>query len=246
MKIKKEKYWDCLGFQFMTGDREEYPKNKLVLFLPWAHYWIYFDKEYIKPFKYNYYNSYSQQTYPQYAERVFGITVSDGNYLQIKYGKQEDFSNGLNMSDIKEDRWSCFLPWKEKKHIYHHLLMLDRKLWCDVTRAYASWEIKKTQPNKKFDFYDYDGEKITATCSIEQRKWEHGTGFFKWLKYFVKPIISTSLNIEFSSEVGHRKGSWKGGTLGHSIDMLDDETVQDCFKRYCEKYSLIFIGVSNA
>ncbi|MDD2267627.1 hypothetical protein [Sulfuricurvum sp.] len=245
MNIKKETSWNCIGFQFMTGDREEYPKNKLVLFLPWAHYWIYFDKEYIKPFKYDYFNSYSNETYPQYAEREFGITISDGNFLQIKYGKQEGFSNGLSWSNIKENRWSCFLPWKEKKYIYHHFLTLDRKLWCDVTKAYTSWEIKEIQPNKKFEFLDFDGEKITASCTVEQRRWEHGVGFFRWLKYFNKPIISTSLDLHFSAEVGKRKGSWKGGTIGHSIEILDDESVQECFMRYCEKENLTFIGLAD-
>lgn len=37
-------------------------------------------------------------------------------------------------------------------------------------------------------------------------------GWFKWLSWFGRPKIRRSLDIQFSSETGPEKGSWKGGT----------------------------------
>jgi hypothetical protein len=34
-----------------------------------------------------------------------------------------------------------------------------------------------------------------------------------------------------SKECGERKGSWKGGTLGCSYELLPNETPLDCLKR---------------
>jgi len=55
---------------------------------------------------------------------------------------------------------------------------------------------------------------------------------FKWLKYFVKPEIMYNLEIEFNNEVGKRKSSWKGGTLGHSTPINYKESPLEAFKRY--------------
>jgi hypothetical protein len=64
----------------------------------------------------------------------------------------------------------------------------------------------------------------TATCTIERRKWHR-----KWFPFLTKE--STVIDIEFNDEVGERSGSWKGGTIGCSYELLPDETVYDCLKR---------------
>lgn len=64
----------------------------------------------------------------------------------------------------------------------------------------------------------------TATCTIEFRKWHR-----KWFPLLTKE--STVIDIEFSDEVGERTGSWKGGTLGCSYELLPEETVYECLKR---------------
>lgn len=89
-----------------------------------------------------------------------------------------------------------------------------------------------------------------ATCKVEEREWHRGEGWFKWLKWFYPAKIKRSLDLSFSAEVGPQKGSWKGGTLGHGIDMLPNETVEDAFRRYCSmeherkgrKFMLTYLG----
>jgi hypothetical protein len=106
------------------------------------------------------------------------------------------------------------------------------------------WEARKEAedscPSRTFAFKDFDGEELTAKTKIEERQWELGTGWFKWLSIFHKPIIQRSLDIDFSNETGRRKGSWKGGTVGHSIEMLPGELHASAFRRYCAEHEMTF------
>jgi peptide methionine sulfoxide reductase MsrB len=103
----------------------------------------------------------------------------------------------------------------------------------------SAWEarqaVKQALSKVYFQIEDYDGEIITASTHIEEREWRFGTGWFSWLSLFSRPKIRKSLDINFSSEVGKEKGSWKGGTLGHGIEMLPNETHEAAFKRYCQQ-----------
>lgn len=108
-------------------------------------------------------------------------------------------------------------------------------------------------PKAIFEFEDYDGKRIKATTHIAEWEWKFGEGSFKWLSIFRKPKIRRSLDIQFSEEVGPEKGSWKGGTIGHSIDMTEGELHESAFRRYCEQehnskhrqYKIKFVGVSQ-
>jgi len=91
-------------------------------------------------------------------------------------------------------------------------------------------------------FRDFDGEELTATTHISEHEWHFGEGQFKWLSLFRRPKISRSLDISFSGETGRRKGSWKGGTTGHSIEMLPGELHYAAFQRYCAEHQMTFIG----
>ena len=82
---------------------------------------------------------------------------------------------------------------------------------------------------------DYDDEEITATTYTEEREYKKGTSWCKWLSLFIRPKVVRALDISFSAEVGPRKGSWKGGTVGHGIDMLPGENHESAFRRYCKK-----------
>ena len=73
----------------------------------------------------------------------------------------------------------------------------------------------------------YDNTKVNATISVKEREWRpHG---FKWTKLFSKS--DRCIEIEFDKEVGKRKGSWKGGTVGCSYTLLKNETPLQCLRR---------------
>jgi hypothetical protein len=63
----------------------------------------------------------------------------------------------------------------------------------------------------------------TATIYPERRVWTRA-----WLPWRME---CCTINVEFSDEVGERSGSWKGGVLGCSYDMLSGESPLDALRR---------------
>lgn len=192
-------------------------------------------------------------------DRRFGVTLSDmGNgydFLQLKYGRETHDSSTTKS-------WCKHLPWMQWDHVRHSIYTPDgthfytEPYWKDRRKAKAkhTFEVKEECPACHFGFEDYDGEMIVATCHIEEREWRKGSGWFRWLKYFNKPKIHRVLDLQFSAEVGTEKGSWKGGTIGHSCEMVAGDTPETAFRRYCEKeherkgrkFRLRFIGPCGA
>jgi hypothetical protein len=184
--------------------------------------------------------------------REFGFSVFEGA-IHVHYGPQ--------MHDSTTDKVKVyFLPWRSWRHVRRSLYDLDGQHFADLphqrgmaklgTNAWHnSWAVQKAIedacPSSSFDFDDYDGERITAVTRIEEREWLLGEGKFKWLSWFRRPNISRSLDIQFLKETGARKGSWKGGTIGHSIAMLPGELHEAAFRRYCAEHQMTFVGKSE-
>ena len=172
--------------------------------------------------------------------REYGFSLNDA--LHVHYGAQTHDST-TNKSKV------FFYPWRAHRCIRHSVYDLEGELFADLPewgfRHKNGWTVKNAIegacPVAKFDFEDFDGERITATCMIEEREWRQGKGIFRLL-YLGRNKVSRSLALTFSSEVGPRKGSWKGGTVGHSIEMLPDELHEAAFHRYCEQENLTFIA----
>jgi hypothetical protein len=187
--------------------------------------------------------------YINYNEKRYGVSYGD-NHLSFKYGL-----NGIRNSSKEQKSWGFFLPWNEWDMVRHSLYDLEGKeFWTFKGKftfrpregsteksAYDQFcEAKEKCPKVTFSFKDFDDEEILATTFIEEREWHRGEKMFKWLRYFCTPRISRSLDIHFSKETGKRKGSWKGGTIGHGINMLDGELHEDAFKRYCLEHGMTF------
>lgn len=181
--------------------------------------------------------------------REYGFTLSEGS-LHLHYGAQTHDS-----TTDKVKVW--FLPWRSWRHVRRSLYDLNGDHFftfpertasrLGLTAGRNSWEAEKAVedacPKASFDFDDYDGERIVAVTRIEEREWRLGEGRFKWFSFFRRPNISRSLDIRFSKETGNRKGSWKGGTIGHSIAMLPGELHEAAFRRYCAEHQMTFVGV---
>lgn len=190
--------------------------------------------------------------YWEVEPREFGFSLSEG-FLQLFLGPQTDDSTTTKS-------WCCHLPWTQWRHVRFTLYDLDgNEFWTQrdadpVKVGEYPWqhrqEAEALAPKAVFEFDDFDGKRISATTHIEEREWRLGTGWFKWLALFAKPRIRRSLDIKFSEEVGPEKGSWKGGTTGHGIDMLAHEDAEAAFRRYCEQeqraknatYRITYVG----
>jgi hypothetical protein len=195
-----------------------------------------------------------QDRYEQH-ERTYGFSLTTGGngdkygFLQVFYGPQTHDSRTTKS-------WSKFLPWTQWRHVRTSYYDDKGNIWYSSSERgkgnfRESMDAKEKCPKLHFGFEDYDGEMIVATTCIEEREWHFGEGWFKWLRFFRKPMIRRSLDLWFSEEVGPEKGSWKGGTIGHGIDMLPGETHEAAFRRYCSeerdarrgrKYNIRFIG----
>lgn len=188
--------------------------------------------------------------YWEIDQRTYGISYSDG-FLQVKYGR-----NGGSMMDSRiEQSWCKHLPWTQWRQVSHVLYGSDGRASENI--ASLPWEryspIKDAVSRVGFTIEDFDNEQIAVKTYIEERVWSLGTGWFKWLGYFAPNKRRRSLDMSFANEVGPEKGSWKGGMVGTSIEMLAGETHERAFRRFCEedhrsksrKFRMKFLGVAD-
>lgn len=185
--------------------------------------------------------------YWQIDAREFGFSIFEG-HLSVSYGRVTNDSS-------TEQRWGWFLPWRSWRHVRRSFYDLTGEHFATLPErngmaklGQAAWRNQRTVeeaiesacPTVAFEFDDFDGERLIATTRIEEWEWRLGEGKFKWLSLFRHPKIRRSLDLRFSGETGRRKGSWKGGTIGHSIDMLPGELHEDAFRRYCAEHGMTF------
>ena len=90
-----------------------------------------------------------------------------------------------------------------------------------------SWDNPKIH-KQTANFVDkYDNTTVKATYYVEEREWRR-----KWLTWTkLGNVVSKVIDVSFSDEVGARKGSYKGGTMGCSYEMKPGETALECLMR---------------
>lgn len=209
----------------------------------------------LKPFEIRHRNGPSSSDplgwWSEWFEREFGVSI-DRTTLHIHYGPQT-WDSDTTKSKV------LFFPWAGRR--FHRFTLYDlggRAVWTKLERdvrkaqrkahAGGGWHDSFAEQHKQveevqkevFSFTDFDGEKIHARCHIEEREWRAGEGLFAWLSLFRKPTIQRCLSLDFDREVGSRKGSWKGGTVGHSVTWLEGDSPEWAFRRYCAAHSLQF------
>jgi hypothetical protein len=181
--------------------------------------------------------------------REYGFCLNEG-HLSFYLGAQTHDSTTTQS-------WSCFLPWTQWRFYRFSLYDIQGdEYWTQIERKGqrsdwdAQYKAEQACPCAKFTVKDFDGQEITVTTRIQEREWKFGEGWFKWLSWFRKPMIRRVLDLSFSEETGPEKGSWKGGTVGTSIDMLPNELHESALRRYCEQehrskyrpYRMSFVG----
>lgn len=253
--------WSPLRLVFSTGgDEEGHPRNHLT---GYAFGWV---ARLDLPTKVKPWRRWVDTSHYEWAKgpnsgywdvhaREYGFSLNEG-FLQVFHGPQTHDS-------ITTKSWSKHLPWTQWRHIRRSLF--DDKgqhFYTEWSRPRgfkfrdswsAQWAAQGACPSVTFEMDDFDGERIQATTRIEERVWLFGEGWFKWLSLFRRPMVTRSLDLKFSKEVGPEKGSWKGGTTGHSIEMLPGEMHEAAFRRYCEqdhrskyqKFQIKFVGAAQ-
>jgi hypothetical protein len=176
--------------------------------------------------------------------REYGFQINQGGFLQVFLGRQTHDS-------ITEQSWSMHLPFTQWRHVRFSLYDPEgNHVWTQFDSARvggfdafsAQRQAVERCPSVSFEFDDYDGERITARAHIEEREWRFGAGWFRWLSLFRRARVRRALDLQFSKETGPQKGSWKGGTMGHGLDLLPGETIEAGFRRYCAGHRMTFVG----
>jgi hypothetical protein len=158
-----------------------------------------------------------------------------GNILWVYIGGGGNFEGGKKWKTIT-------MPWdmtwvrtstkmKGDNDWWFHETKQNRKNWAEdaegVVVGSYDW-LNKNKWKETHEFTDkYDNSVVNATISVEEREWR--PLWFQWTSIFSK--VRRSIDVEFDKEVGKRKGSWKGGTVGCGQDLLPNETPLECLKR---------------
>jgi len=104
----------------------------------------------------------------------------------------------------------------------------NKEYWIEVPRSMPHGQIA-TKSTAPYSYTLRSGEiqNVTATYYVSHMEWR-----WRWLKCLPWPRrTATSINVDFSAEVGEGRGSWKGGTLGCGYDMKPGESPLDCLRR---------------
>jgi hypothetical protein len=178
--------------------------------------------------------------FTDHIKKVYGLIFSD-NSIYMHYGIQP----GCWISGNKKDSDHTFYweyPWESVYQCKYELLDVDTR---DVVYSHdavteilvggydpsiaAANNVKKA----KFTFTDnYDGATINASAHIERRTYR--TAFkrhwmWSWLRFIIKDKAYTSMWVE-CDELGPKKGSWKGGVTGFSVELKTHQTLEDALR----------------
>ena len=152
----------------------------------------------------------------------YGIAIHNDT-LWIYTGGKYDESIGQCTGN---DQWiSWYLPFFS--YVFEgHWIQDKARNWTLVKDSYQFRKEKAYVEEHLFTYTLKNGkiQERTATCTIEKRKWHR-----KWFPFLTK--TREVIDIEFSDEVGERSGSWKGGVIGMSHDLLPNESIAVCLER---------------
>lgn len=176
---------------------------------------IFFSLVFILPFR----NKWQNECDPP----KWGISIHGNTFWIYKGGK----GNGKGGNKW----WTWDIPFVTKKWFRTSVLLKD-DTWEQETpkirKNFYETEQKQKQKSWTYDYTDsYDGEIIPTTIYVYEREWR--PKWLIWTKLFA--FTRRTIEIDFSKECGKRKGSWKGGTIGCSYELLPNEEPLDCLKR---------------
>jgi hypothetical protein len=118
---------------------------------------------------------------------------------------------------LKDGTWWSVLNKDIKKAVKEKTYKpSDRKYYIDTEEDPDVYRIKRP-----FKYVTKGGneQNTTATINMEEREWR--PIWLKWTKLFRK--VRTYIEIRFDDEMGNQRGTWKGGIMGCSCDVTQEE-----------------------
>lgn len=156
---------------------------------------------------------------------AWGINYHDDK-LWIYIGGAGNFEGGRKWKTIT-------MPW-DYKWYRTSLLLKDQKSWVTETKNNAldfykdQWNNPDVVFIETYPYIDsYDGTEVEATIRVREMEWRQ-----RWLYWTsLANKVKKQIDITFNKEVGKNKGSWKGGVIGCSFTIEENETPEQCLKR---------------
>lgn len=159
------------------------------------------------------------------------ISYNDRSYGFYLYG--EDGFDCINFEwNYSRLYWRFpFFSWDWESR---ELLDFDRKsiyIKSDNKDTESDWNEEERLKKSISKTYDYtyvrkNGQIQDRKATIFIERWTWGRKWFPFLK-----MKRTSIDVSFNEEVGERVDSWKGGTVGCSWDLKDNETPEQALRR---------------
>ena len=143
------------------------------------------------------------------------------------------YIGGNNQSGPKWIFW--WFPFVTKEWFRTSILLKDgtwehefqNKRLGERNKEFWKDEWKEKQASWNYNYTDYDGTVVLTTIYLEEIEWR--PKWFQWTNMFA--LVRRRINVNFSSEIGKEKNSWKGGVIGCTHDLLPNEAPLDCLKR---------------
>lgn len=245
-KTYKTKYyeftpgWSGLNLTYHVADNDDYkPKAMLqiylfwgclFIYLPWHHYKKVEREKTLKELRKDKIKLLSDKNYK--VKKVYNKKYYDGcesptygfyfymNSIWFRLGnKSKSYDMPWALDWVRSSAMTKDGEWLHETKGNRNKDFWDKDKWKDIL-------FYETHPYKYITKYG-EIQECLATIRVEEREWRWK--WFKWLKYPRK--ISRNIDVEFSEEMGARRGSWKGGTTGCGCQMKKNETPYDTLKR---------------
>lgn len=169
---------------------------------------------------------------PRWTDRFFR---GSNSIERDRYGFSWRWSDGCSLHLHWGQRVKViWMPW-QLEHIRTDYLGVDLR-WHDDKVKPGSWRNPLEpgpEPWSEVHPYHYmldSGEVQTVDATITRRRAYHGRMWLgpKWLRRWLRSVLPKqcfdSIDVQFSDEVGARRGSWKGGCVGCSYDIKPEES----------------------
>lgn len=183
-------------------------------------------------------------TYFDEFNRVFGFVVYE-EHIHTYYGAR-------TFDSLTEKVKLFSIPWRQTRRVRYDLYTTAHEYFCsvdDYSGFLSDYEAIKAAeravPKLKIAFNDFDGEKIIASCYIEEMEWRNGVGLFKWVGSITSPTIVRQLVYEFDKEVGITKEDWKGGVFCGSVKIKEGDSAFDVFNNKLKNSKMFNIKSPN-
>lgn len=162
---------------------------------------------------------------PSFGVKTGGYDSENVRWGFYLYPNLHDWQDSCFFFGRKSWRW--YMPWTYEWEMTEHLDWNMKPVITQRDGDKQNWEIwyPKVEQYKKeyareFD-YTYrlkngEAQHRIASVTIDRRTWK-----MRWFPW--KKMVHTSIDVAFNDEVGERTGSWKGGTIGCSYDILSNE-----------------------